>query len=62
MIKVTIIGAGSMVFSTELVTDILMTPSLEEGTFALVDIDAERLELSYPMAEFLSSVVEKNGM
>jgi len=53
MIKVTIIGAGSMVFSTELVTDILMTPSLEEGTFALVDIDAERLELSYQMAEFL---------
>jgi alpha-galactosidase len=52
-IKVTIVGAGSTVFSTELITDILCTPALERGTIALVDIDAERLELAHQMAEFL---------
>ena len=51
--KVTIIGAGSAVFATELMTDILSTPPLERGTFGLVDIDAERLELAHQMAEFL---------
>ena len=55
MTKVTIIGAGSMVFSTELMNDILLTPALEKGTFALVDIDAERLELAHRMAEYLIS-------
>jgi alpha-galactosidase len=51
--KVAIIGAGSTVFATELITDILCTPALERGTFALVDVDAERLELAHRMAEFL---------
>ncbi len=58
MTKVTIIGAGSMVFATELMTDILLTPVLEKGTFALVDIDAERLELAHRMGEHL---IEKTG-
>lgn len=53
MTKVTLIGAGSTEFATELMTDILCTPHLEEGTFALVDIDAERLELVHRMAEYL---------
>ncbi len=52
-IKVSVIGAGSTVFATELMSDILCTPGLERGTFALVDIDAERLELAHRMAEFL---------
>lgn len=58
MPKVTIIGAGSAVFATELMTDILLTPALDSGTFALVDIDAERLELAQRMAEFL---IERTG-
>lgn len=53
MTKVTLIGAGSTEFATELMTDILCTPDLDEGTFALVDIDAERLELVHRMAEYL---------
>ena len=53
MTKIAIIGAGSMVFATELVSDILCTPAMEKGVFALVDIDAERLELAHKMAEFL---------
>ena len=56
--KVTIIGAGSAVFATELMTDILSTPALAQGEFALVDIDPERLELSHRMAEFL---IERSG-
>jgi alpha-galactosidase len=58
MVKITFIGAGSMVFSTELMKDILLTPGLEQGTFALVDIDAERLELAHQMSEFL---IERTG-
>jgi alpha-galactosidase len=58
MPKVTIIGAGSAVFATELMTDILLTPTLESGTFALVDIDPQRLELAHRMAEFL---IERTG-
>jgi alpha-galactosidase len=57
-IKFTIIGAGSTVFSTELMTDILLTPGLEEGVFGLVDIDTERLELAHRMGEFL---IERTG-
>ena len=33
--------------------DVLVTPGLEEGTFALVDIDARRLELAHQIAEKL---------
>jgi len=53
MTKVTIIGAGSMVFATQLMTDILAIPALDKGTFALVDIDTERLALAHQMAELL---------
>jgi len=53
MSKVAIIGAGSAVFAYEIMRDILVTPGLESGTFALVDIDAERLELAHQIAEKL---------
>ncbi|MCG2770160.1 MAG: hypothetical protein L6435_17570 [Anaerolineae bacterium] len=57
-VKITIMGAGSAVFTTELMSDFLLTPALESGTFALVDIDAERLELAHQMGEFL---IERTG-
>lgn len=57
-IKVAIIGAGSTVFSRELMGDILCTPTLESGTFALVDVDAERLELAHQMAE---AMIRRSG-
>ncbi len=60
MPKVTLIGAGSAVFAAELMTDILLTPALETGTFALMDIDAERLELAHQMAEFLIERIGRN--
>jgi alpha-galactosidase len=51
--KVTFIGAGSAVFAAELMRDILAAPGLEAGTFALVDIDAERLALARDIARGL---------
>src|SRR5947207_11711876 len=53
MPQITIIGAGSAVFSRQLMTDILQIEGLDEGHFALVDIDAERLELAHRIAERL---------
>jgi alpha-galactosidase len=57
-IKVAILGAGSAVFARQLMTDLLRTPGLEQGTFALVDIDTERLELAHRIGEVL---VERSG-
>src|SRR3954470_22225251 len=56
--KVTFIGAGSAVFARQLMTDILAIDGLDEGTFALVDLDAERLGLAKGIADRL---VELSG-
>ncbi|GHO83703.1 alpha-galactosidase [Dictyobacter formicarum] len=53
MTKITFMGAGSTVFARQLMTDILHIDGLQEGTFALVDIDAARLELAHQIAEKL---------
>jgi alpha-galactosidase len=53
MTVVTIVGAGSTVFAAELITDFLLTPSLDGGEFRLIDIDAERLELAHQFADHL---------
>lgn len=58
MPKVTLIGAGSAVFARQLITDILAVDGLDDGVFALVDIDAGRLELARLIAERL---VELSG-
>jgi alpha-galactosidase len=57
-IRVAILGAGSTVFARQLMADLLCTPGLERGSFALVDIDAERLELAHRIGEKL---VERSG-
>jgi alpha-galactosidase len=59
MTKIAIIGAGSAVFATELMTDFLLSPGIPPGTFALVDIDAERLDLAHGMAEHLIDLTGK---
>jgi alpha-galactosidase len=50
---ITILGAGSAMFARQLMTDILLIEGLDEGCFALVDIDSSRLELAYQLAERL---------
>jgi alpha-galactosidase len=58
MPKVTFVGAGSAVFARQLMTDILAIDGLDEGAFALVDVDSARLELARQIAERL---VELSG-
>lgn len=58
MPKVTYIGAGSAVFARQVVTDVLAVDGLDSGEFALVDVDAERLELARQLVEKL---VERSG-
>ncbi len=51
MPKITIIGAGSIVFTRNLCNDILLTPSLQDCTIALMDIDPPRLERSRKLVQ-----------
>src|SRR5919202_3013576 len=60
MPKVTFIGAGSAVFARQVITDVLAIDELDQGEFALIDIDAERLELAQRVAECLISLQDKN--
>ena len=46
MPKITFIGAGSLVFTRNLCSDILLAPCLQDGEICLMDIDAGRLEQS----------------
>lgn len=55
--RIAIIGSGSM-FTQYLASDILQIQGLEQGTFALVDVDARRLELSVKLVRRL---IEKSG-
>ena len=53
MPKIAIIGAGSVVFTRRLLGDVLSFPSLADSKIALMDIDAERLELISGLANRL---------
>src|SRR2546423_5560782 len=53
MPRVTFMAGGSAVFARQLITDILAIDGLEDGVFALVDIDATRLDLAKRIAERL---------
>ena len=54
MPKIAIIGAGSMVFSRDLISDILSFGALKETRFSLMDIDADRLAVAGAMAESIN--------
>jgi alpha-galactosidase len=60
MVKVTLIGAGSAVFARQIVTDVLAIDGLDGGTFALVDIDADRLKLAHDISEKLVEATGKD--
>ncbi|GIP21626.1 alpha-galactosidase [Paenibacillus sp. J22TS3] len=57
MTKISIIGAGSA-FTQDIAMDILMIEDLEAGTIALVDIDAQRLEIA---RKLVLKIVELTG-
>lgn len=58
MLKVSIIGAGS-IFTQRIVADIMGIRDLDEGIFALVDIDASRLKLAHRIVEKLVTLTGK---
>ena len=55
MTKIAFIGAGSVVFVKNLLTDILSLPALAGARIALHDIDAERLETAGMMARWTAA-------
>ncbi len=50
MPKIALIGAGSVVFTRNLLNDLLAFPALRASTISLMDIDAARLELARDLA------------
>ena len=59
MAKITIIGAGSVVFTRNLTSDILLAPALQDSTISLMDIDPERLEIARALVQ---KMVDTRGL
>jgi alpha-galactosidase len=59
MSKITFIGAGSVVFTRNLCSDILLTPVLQDSTISLMDIDPVRLERSRKLVQAL---IDRRGL
>ncbi len=51
MAKIALIGAGSVVFTRNLTSDILLVPELQDSTIALMDIDPARLALARDLVQ-----------
>ena len=54
MIKISIIGAGSSVFTKRIVTDLLLMDEFKSIHIALMDIDTERLKISKLIVEAIA--------
>jgi alpha-galactosidase len=50
-VRISVIGAGSGVFSLGLVKDLCLTPNLAGSTVSFMDIDADRLDTVHKLAE-----------
>ncbi len=59
MIKIAIIGAGSVVFTRNLCSDILLTPALHDCTICLMDIDPVRLS---QIKEVVQEMIDQRGL
>ncbi len=59
--KITFMGAGSTVFARNVIGDCLSTEALRESTFALYDIDAERLEESRVILDKINETLGNHG-
>ena len=59
MPKIALIGAGSVVFTRNLCSDILLTPALQESTIALMDIDPARLAQA---RDLVQAIVEQRKL
>jgi alpha-galactosidase len=59
MTKITFVGAGSLVFTRNLCSDVLLSPALQDCTISLMDIDSERL---CPSRDAVRSIVDRRGI
>src|SRR3954462_12523569 len=57
VIKVAMIGAGSVVFSKNLTGDILSFPEFKNATLAYMDVDRERLEVGANLCRKVAKAV-----
>lgn len=60
MIKVAMIGAGSVVFSRNLTGDILSFPEFKDATFSYMDIDKDRLEVGAALCRKVAKSLDAN--
>ncbi|MDQ8209532.1 alpha-glucosidase/alpha-galactosidase [Coraliomargarita sp. SDUM461003] len=59
--KITLIGAGSVVFAKTLIGDILQFPELSDATICLMDIDADRLRVADVMMKRMAGKLGVNA-
>jgi len=59
MPKIAMIGAGSVVFTKNLVTDILLFPEFQDSEIHLMDIDQDRLDTAYGLTR---RIIKKLGI
>jgi len=50
-VRISVIGAGSGVFSLGLVKDLCLTPNLSDSEVSFMDIDADRLDAIHKLAQ-----------
>lgn len=55
--KIGIIGAGSGIFSLNLIKDLCLTPNLHDATICFMDIDQERLDAAFALCNRYSQEV-----
>ena len=60
--KITFIGAGSTIFARNVIGDCMCSESLRDSTFALYDIDGERLEESRTILEAMRRTMGGYGV
>jgi len=58
MPKIAMIGAGSVVFTKNLVTDILLFPEFQDSEIHLMDIDQDRLDTAYGLTRRIIKKLE----
>lgn len=56
-VKISIIGAGSAIFSLNLIKDLCLTPKLQDSTVSFMDIDEARLDAAYTLCKRYSEEV-----
>lgn len=60
MLKITMLGAGSTVFTRNVMGDVMLTPALQSAEIALYDIDADRLNESKAILDNINRNCNEN--